>query len=99
MSKDLEERIAKLEMIISYQEQIFDDLNDVVLGQQKQIDTLQLELRKFQQTFRRQTGQKCSGCESLSERLFEPFIPHCNAVQCWGTPWWILIRSSLLNAA
>ena len=50
MSEELEKRIAKLEMIISYQEQIFDDLNDVVLAQQKQIDVLGQELHKFQQT-------------------------------------------------
>ena len=28
----------------------FDDLNEVVLGQQKQIDTLERELHRFQQT-------------------------------------------------
>ncbi|NQZ56200.1 MAG: SlyX family protein [Lentisphaeraceae bacterium] len=50
MSEDLEERINKLEVILSYQDQTLEDLNDVVLAQQKQIDSLERELKKFQNT-------------------------------------------------
>ena len=50
MSEDLQERVNKLEMILSYQDQTLEDLNEVVLAQQKQIDALEKELKKFQNT-------------------------------------------------
>ncbi len=38
----MEERIIELEKKVSYQEKVIEDLNDVVVGQQKELDRLKI---------------------------------------------------------
>lgn len=44
MSSDLEARVIELESIISYQDQMLEDLNGVIIEQQKKIDNFEKEL-------------------------------------------------------
>ncbi|MCM8533098.1 MAG: SlyX family protein [Lentisphaeraceae bacterium] len=44
MSSDLESRVIELESIVSYQDQMLEDLNGVIIEQQKNIDTFEKEL-------------------------------------------------------
>ncbi len=43
----MENRIIELETKISYQEHLIQELNDVVTHQQKQIDALELEIKRI----------------------------------------------------
>ena len=45
---DLENRIIELETKISYQEHLIQELNDVITHQQKQIDALELQMKRIQ---------------------------------------------------
>ncbi len=49
MEKDLEERVLQLELILSYQDQTIEDLNQTVIDQQKQLDKMAEQLDKFEQ--------------------------------------------------
>ena len=49
MEKDLEERVMQLELILSYQDQTIEDLNQSVIDQQKQLDKMAEQLDKFEQ--------------------------------------------------
>ena len=49
MEKNLEQRVIQLELILSYQDQTIDDLNQSVIDQQKQINKMAEQLDKFQQ--------------------------------------------------
>jgi SlyX protein len=46
---DLEKHIIELETKVSYQDHIIQDLNDVVTRQQKQVDALEVELRRIRE--------------------------------------------------
>jgi SlyX protein len=46
MSNDLEKRVIELESIISYQDQMLGDLNEIVINQQNQLDTLEAKVTK-----------------------------------------------------
>ena len=43
MNEDLHQRVNKLESIITYQDQILDDLNSVIIEQGKNIEKLEKE--------------------------------------------------------
>ncbi len=43
----MEARITELEAEVTYQEHVIQELNDVVTGQQKQIDILQADVRRI----------------------------------------------------
>ncbi len=45
----MEDRIIELETKLSYQDHMIQELNDVVTRQQKQIDTLEIELRRVRE--------------------------------------------------
>jgi SlyX protein len=45
----MEKRIIELETKLSYQDHMIQELNDVVTGQQKQIDALEVELRRIRE--------------------------------------------------
>jgi SlyX protein len=42
--KDMEKRMTQLETRLSFQERLLQELNSVVIGQQKRIDLLELKL-------------------------------------------------------
>ena len=44
---DLNERIIELETKSSYQEHLIQELNDVVISQQKQMDTLETRMQRM----------------------------------------------------
>jgi SlyX protein len=50
MENDHETRLVNLEAIISFQDQSIDDLNGVILSQQKQLEQLRQDLNSFKQT-------------------------------------------------
>ena len=43
----MEDRIIELETKISYQEHLIQELNDVITHQQKQIDALEVEMKRI----------------------------------------------------
>ena len=45
---DLEKHVVELETKISYQEHLIQELNEVITHQQKQIDALELRMRRIQ---------------------------------------------------
>ncbi len=45
----MEKRMIELETKLSYQDHMIQELNDVVTRQQKQIDTLEIELRRVRE--------------------------------------------------
>jgi uncharacterized coiled-coil protein SlyX len=47
---ELENRIVNLEAIVSYQDQMLEDLNAVVIAQQKSLDGLLRELQKVKES-------------------------------------------------
>lgn len=44
---DLENRIIELETKISYQEHLIQELNEVITHQQKQIDAIEVEMKRI----------------------------------------------------
>ena len=44
MNKELEARVVELESIVSYQDQMLDDLNQIVIEHQRTIDDLETKL-------------------------------------------------------
>jgi len=52
---DLENHIIELETKLSYQEHIIQELNDVITHQQKQIDTLELQMKRIQDHLKNST--------------------------------------------
>ena len=54
MESDLEKRIVNLESIISYQDQTIEDLNQVVISQQKEIDKLRDDFGLLKKSFENQ---------------------------------------------
>lgn len=49
MSNDFEQRLVRLESLVSMQDQTIEDLNQVVIEQQKQLAKLQYELESAQE--------------------------------------------------
>ena len=45
LEKQLEERIIELETRLSFQDRLLQELNDVIAGQQKQMDALEKDMR------------------------------------------------------
>jgi len=46
---DIENRIIELETKISYQDHLLHELNEVITSQQKQIDSMEKELRRIRE--------------------------------------------------
>ena len=46
---DVEHRIIELETKISYQDHLIQELNDVVIQQQKQLDAMEKELKRIRE--------------------------------------------------
>lgn len=49
LEKQLEERIIELETRLSFQDRLLQELNDVVTGQQKQMDALEKDMRRIRE--------------------------------------------------
>ena len=45
----MDQRVTELEIAVSHQQHLLDELNDVVLSQQKQLDELTRELQRLWQ--------------------------------------------------
>ena len=50
MNEEIEQRLIKLESIISCQDQMLEDLNDVVIDQNKIISEIKTELKNLKQS-------------------------------------------------
>ena len=55
---DLNERIIELETKSSYQEHLIQELNDVVISQQKQIDSLQASMQRVSDYLKNNQGSQ-----------------------------------------
>ena len=55
---DLNERIIELETKSSYQEHLIQELNDVVVSQQKQIDSLQASMQRVSDYLKNNQGSQ-----------------------------------------
>ena len=58
MSQDLEARVIELESIVSYQDQMLEDLNQIVIEQQRSVDDLQKKIEHFLAAFRQKQTQQ-----------------------------------------
>ena len=56
MSQNFEERLVRLETLISMQDQVIDDLNQVVIGHQNEIDKITQELETFAESMMNESG-------------------------------------------
>lgn len=54
----MEKRIIELETKISYQEHLMQELNDVITRQQKQIDALEVQIKRFQDHLKHATSSQ-----------------------------------------
>ena len=64
-----EQRLTDLEIKLSYQEDLLDQLNQVVVSQQREIDLLLREVRQLRQQVPEGSGPTCS-------RASEELPPH-----------------------
>jgi len=55
---DVNERIIELETKSSYQEHLIQELNDVVISQQKQIDSLQASMQRVSDYLKNNQGSQ-----------------------------------------
>ncbi len=69
MSKELQERVTDLEIRLTYQESLLQELNEIVIAQRDQIDLLLNELK-------RQKEQLERGGEFVRALADEPPPPH-----------------------
>ncbi len=59
----MEKRIIELETKLSYQDHMIQELNDVVTRQQKQIDTLEIELRRVREHLKSSSSSQIARVE------------------------------------
>lgn len=69
MSKELQERLFRLEESFEFQDATIDDLNQVIIDQQKQIDKLELDIEKLK-------SQLATMATDGAENTPEPPPPH-----------------------
>ncbi len=60
MSQNLEERLIDIEMILTEQQRMLDDLNDIIIKQGKEIDTLKKENALLKNLIERETVKPLS---------------------------------------
>jgi len=56
----MDNRLENLETKISYQEHLIEELNEVIISQQKQIDSLEKKLQQLTSFMQENTGQQAS---------------------------------------